>query len=307
MPSSHSIFYKTKNLQEVFQELSNVQGLQFVAGGTTLHCPLERSLSLGNVKELLTYDKHERYLDVGAAVTLSKLISLGKGNLPPVIYDSIVTVANESIRNIATIGGNICPEKQIKHERPENLGNDSRMHEHELEKESVLPKRFLPTNHSLWAPLLALDARLEFKNKDKTVFVPFTKFVEIPQGMLLTKIRISLDDWDISFYKRVGPSHVITNNSAGFVFMANIQNNVLSSVKIAFAGTVVFLSTEFENKLIGQRLPLSSSFIEKHIEQAKIIYEGFEEEAKSDDSAYSSNPILKIQFLNLLKKCLEML
>ncbi len=154
--------------------------------------------------------------------------------------------------------------------------------------------------HTLYATLLALDARLELRSKDETRYVPFSKFSKIPQGFVLTKIRIPFDDWTVSIFKRVGPSNLITPLSASFAFLSEMQKDIISNIKIAFAGTIVFRSHELENKLIGTRLPLSSKTIDSLIQES-------EAEFVKQTKGQSYEPFLKAQFLNLLRYSFEQL
>lgn len=255
------------SLQDVLFHKNSVPDLQ-ITGGCTLEKDFkEHSLSVFSVPELCSVDKHERYIEFGPGVTLSQMIQVRKSNLPSVLYDALVTVATEPIRNIATLGGNIC------------------FKEHHL---------------TLFAPLYALNARLEFQRQNEIRYAPFRKFTEIPEGFVLTKIRVPLDEWEVAIFKRLGPSSKITPLSAGFVFLANTQKDIIANVKIVFAGKVIFSSTEIENKIIGARLPLNEKYISSVIDET-LEYIEEEKTFPEEDS------ILKNQFLNLLRLSLEQL
>ena len=75
---------------------------------------------------------------------------------------------------------------------------------------------------------------------------------------------------------------------------------IIANIRIVFAGTIVFHSNELENKLIGTRLPLTIKFIDEVIDEAEQIYD-------SKFSETDTKPVLKIQFLNLLRFSLEQL
>ena len=268
MDSNKTIFY-ANNLEEVFYQLKTIPGLQIVGGCTGQDSLGKNFLSVRNLPELSRLEKHERYFDFGPAITLSELEDVGRNNLPVVLYDAIKTVANPQIRNLATLGGNICTKK---------------------------------CKQTLYAPLLALDARLELQRGTEIVYVPFMKFTDIPAEYLLTKIRVPVEEWEVTVFRRLGSSNIINDMSAAFVFLANTQNGQISRMRIAYAGQFWFRSIELENKLIGSHLPIPEKIIMELVEEAAIQFDTSERAASAEFI-----PILREQFLNLVKFSLEQL
>ena len=256
-----------KNLQDVFYHLKSVNGLQIFGGGTNGELMEDKSITVRNIPELRQIEKHERFIDFGAAVTLSEILSLGKTNMPLILYEAIKTIGTMPVRNIATLGGNICAR-----------GN----------------------YHTLWAPLIALDARLEVRNAGETRYIPFSHFTGVPKGFVLTKVRVPVDDWEVEIFKRVGPSHEMSPLSAGFAFLVDTQKDMIANIRIAFAGKVVFRPRDLENKIIGTRLPLSDKFINNLVQEA-------EERMEIEQEQFNVPQILKSQFLSLLRSSLEQL
>ena len=267
MENKNHNFLTANSVKHILDLLKNVQDLQIIGGCTGNDPVREHCATIRHIPELKITEKHERYIDFGPAVTISDMLSLGRSNMPTILYEALETIGCYQIRNIATLGGNIC-SKGLK--------------------------------QTLWAPLLALDARLEIKSETSTKYIPFTKFEGIPEKYILTRIRVPIDEWQIAQFKRIGPSARITEESAGFVFLVNTQKNMIVDIKIAFAGNGVFKSSELENKIIGARIPLDKKFIEDLITEADIIF-------SARFNTPLVNPILKAQFLNLLKYSLEQL
>ncbi|MBR1402835.1 MAG: FAD binding domain-containing protein [Treponema sp.] len=268
MGSSKTFFY-AKNLADVFYQLKTISDLTIVGGcshfaGKTLP---DKALSIRDIPELKVIDKHERYIDFGAAVTLAEIESLGEANLPPCIYKAITTIATPNIRNIATIGGNVCAHGFY---------------------------------NTLYAPLVALDARLEFQNGTDSVFQAISRFEHIPKGMLLSKIRLPTEEWEVAVFRRLGPSNALNELSAGFVFLANSQKNQISDLRLSFAGSILFRDIDLENKLIGAHLPLSQTAISTFLLSAESAFEAAIKNERVP-------PILKKQFWNLVKYSLEQL
>lgn len=270
MSSSDEIeskFFLAKSEQELFYQKKNTSGLKVVGGCTYLsHLPA-KAISTASIPQLKEITKHERYIELGSAVTLSELEDIGERNLPKILWEAVKQSANPFIRNIATIGGNIAAE------------------DHRL---------------SLFSPLLALDAQLELKSQNESRFVAMQNFTNVPDGFIISQIRIPLNDWDISIYERLGPSSTISQESAGFSFLAASEKTALSGIRIAFAGPFSFRCISLENRLLGHRLPLAYNEIESFIQEAKGIFDGAASEKK-----YA--PILRAQFLNLLRFSLEQL
>jgi CO/xanthine dehydrogenase FAD-binding subunit len=277
MEKIKSTVYYTNNLDNVLSQLKAMPQTSIYAACTQcFHYPEDRSVELPastlivrNIPELKTIERKERYIEIGAAVTMHQFLSLGKNRIPDFLYDAIKSVGTFSIRNIATIGGNICCKKR---------------------------------KMTLFAPLLALDAQLEFKSKNETISIPMAKFTEIPSGFLLSKIRIPLENWDISSFVKLGPTKGMNDNSASFTFLASTQKNLLSDIRIAFCGLFSLRSKEIENLIIGSRLPLQQRSIDIVLDNAEIL---FDENAKLIEKTL--NPILKEQYLNLIRYNLSLL
>lgn len=264
--SDHQMYY-ANSINDIFYQLKSISGLKLMSGCTqSTHIP-EVSLCIRNIKELNYSTKHERHFDFGPEITLSQILEIDPAKLPSVFYEAVKSVGNTNIRNIATLAGNICAEG---------------------------------FHHTLYAPLLALDAKLEIKNELEVRYIPMTKFTSIPEGWILTKVIIPVDDWEVALFKRLGPSHLISENSASFVFLADTTKNQLSNLKIAFAGPVRLRSNELENMLLGAYLPLSKNSINEFLIAAEKTYD----EECADKTV---PPVLKAQFLNLVKASLEQL
>lgn len=265
-----TVFF-AKNLNELLYYVKTVQGLKIVGGCTQIDELPDKSISTFGIKELSQINLHERYIEIGPATTIAELIDFGEKHIPSLLYKALKTIATPNIRNMATIAGNIFAQNR---------------------------------KHTLFAPLLALDAKLEFKNQTETrnvSMINFSGVQSIPSGFVLSKIIIPVNYYDICVFRRVGPENSVNENSASFAFLASLEKNSLLNVKIAFAGPFIFRSTkEFENSLIGHRLPLTQKDINE-IEQMISL----EFTKASKDQMISD--VLKQQFFNLCRYSFEQL
>ncbi len=260
------IFY-AKNLNDVFSILKNNPGVKIIGGSTRIEEFPDKAISTRNVKDLCQIVRHERYLDVGPGVSLAEMLEIGEKHLPPVLFQALSCISNPFIRNLATLGGNICAEGQ---------------------------------KLTLYAPLIALDARLEFSSPNETFSESIKNFKNIPNGFVLTNIRIPLNDVDLTIFRRIGPEHKITEDSASYAFMASIEKNSLMNVEIAFAGPFTFSSNSLEDSLIGRHLPFS----QKDIQEIEEIVQSEFSKAATDQMITDE---LRQQFLNLVRYSLEQL
>lgn len=256
-----------KNSFELIKILNNNPGIQVVGGCTNLDELPDKSVSTHGIKDLSQIIRHERYIDVGPGTTLAELQNVGQSHLPQILLDALNNIANPSIRNIATVGGNICSPGQ---------------------------------KHTLFAPLMALDAKLEFKNQTETRTENIRNFKSIPEGFILSNIRIPIVDAELSIFRKIGHEQKIGHNSASFAFLADTEKNSLLKIHLAFAGPFTFCSKDFENAMIGRRLPLTQKDI-NNIEE--LVTEEFNK-ASTDQMI---TDVMKQQFFNLARYSFEQL
>ncbi len=274
MENNGSVYF-ARNIADAIYQLKTTSNLQVCGACTQLEQMPKVALVVRNIEELKTIDRKERYVEFGSAVTLSQILELGEKRMPGVLHDAISLTAIPLVRNVATIGGNICASG-IK--------------------------------RTLFAPLLALDARLELRSNLETLTVPMSQFNGVPSGYMLTRIRVPLEEWDVAVFRRIGPAYRIDNSSASFVFLANTQKDRLLELRIAFCGAIRFRSRDLENILIGTKLPLVQRDIENMKETASKVFDEVTLNSDSvEDSGSELFKMLKIKFLNLLKYSLEQL
>jgi CO/xanthine dehydrogenase FAD-binding subunit len=222
-------------LAELFSAWTRFPGAVPFAGGTEiirrqgntgLSLP-KTILTLSEIEELTRMSRTERYLEIGAMVKLRDIIRLGK-IVPEALTRTLEGIAGPQLRGLATIGGNICS-----------------------------PGRRLDCT----APLTALDAVYEVRNAQSARWVSAARF-SVPGGPvlggreLLTRIRIPLDQWDFSAYRKFGDRDSRTEGGV-LIFIMKNRKNILTSLRIVFAGECILRDQISESSLAGKRLPLS--------------------------------------------------
>ncbi|MDR2718983.1 MAG: FAD binding domain-containing protein [Treponema sp.] len=183
-------------------------------------------LSLEKLEEMSRISRSERYLEIGAMAKLSQIIDLGK-IVPAALRHCLENIAGPQLRNMATIGGSLC---------------------------------FRGGRLDSAAALTALDAQCELRGAQSSRWISASRFFAEP-GLsalkpqeLLTRIRIPLDSWDYSAYKKftgqAGRSKVV-------IFLAKTQKNVLSDIRIVYKTGTLWRNKDSESILAGKQLPLN--------------------------------------------------
>jgi CO/xanthine dehydrogenase FAD-binding subunit len=224
------------NFQELFSAWSRFPDAVPFAGGTDLIrnqgkrvLTLPRNiLSLDKLEELHRITRTERYLEIGAAVKINEIIYLGK-IVPEILTRCLEGIAGPQLRNLATIGGNIC----------------------------CTARRFDAS-----APMMALDAHYELRSASSSRWISASRFASLPGPLainpqeLLTRIRVPLEQWNYSLYKKFTSTDKNGETGGLIVFIIRIQKNILTDLRIVYAGDKVLRDKNTETLLIGKQLPL---------------------------------------------------
>ncbi len=225
MAALHNQILKPAGFSELFSLWSRFPDAVPFAGGTALiregvhahegsptnedSSPMHRGLpvlpanvlSLEKIEELRRITRTERYLEIGAMVRLNEIIALGK-TVPDAFSETLKGIAGPQVRNMATIGGNIC------------VSGDAT------------------------ASMAALEARYELRSAGGSRWVSANRFSLFSEGLgaqeLLTRIRIPLEQWDYTIYRKFLPQ---TPGGEGGVLLLLIKNQkeILTHIQVVFA------------------------------------------------------------------------
>jgi CO/xanthine dehydrogenase FAD-binding subunit len=274
MDALHNQVFFPSSLPELFSAWTRFADAVPFAGGTellmnqgSLVLSLPRNiLSLDQLDELRRISRTERYLEIGAMVTINELRRLGK-SLPDVLARCLRSIASPYLRNLITVGGNLC---------------------HSVRRLDMA------------APMIALDARYELRTASTLRWVSATRFSAIPGPLalnpqeLLTRIRIPLDQWHYSMYKKFTGEYAVDESGGSAVFLARIQKNILMDLRVVFAGQAVLRDKHSETLLSGKQLPLDRRDAGHFTELWQAYLSAIE----------SPEPMLKAQLLNFIESCI---
>jgi CO/xanthine dehydrogenase FAD-binding subunit len=235
------------------------------AGGTNIIGKQEENtpglpsifLCLDKLEELQRIARTEHYLEIGSMVKLNRIIRLGK-IVPEVLCICLENIAGVQLRNIATIGGNICSVSRL---------------------------------FDLPAPLTALDAQYELRGAHSTRWVSASRFHSpeernvMENQELLTRIRLPLHQWDYSIYKKFNGEDLYNNDV--LVFLAKAPKNILSDIRVVCKVNKILRNKGGEDILNGKHLPLSRKTADDFVENWKVFLSD-----RQDVSEFSKNALL---------------
>jgi len=222
------------------------------AGGTVLLWKQSKTIielppiiiCLDNMQELQNITRTEHYLEIGSMVILNKIIRLGK-IVPGIICDCLENIGGVQLRNVATIGGNICCTTRLL---------------------------------DIPAPLVALDAQYELRSAQGSRWVSASRFHSeenyntLEKREILTRIRLPIHRWDYSTYKKFYSEDMYNHKTV--TFLAKTQKNILSDIKVVCKGDTILRNKNAEGILIGSHLPLYRKIAADFVESWKEFLSG---------------------------------
>lgn len=263
---SQTNVYTPTSLPELLSLYEKLPSALLYSGGTYIlreqrrkHLVLPANvINISRVQEMKRINRTERHLDIGAAVPISRILSVGANVLPKALSAALSEIGSPAVRNRATMGGNIC----------------------------IRERRM-----STYPVYLLLDMQLELRKEGMVRWTPLNRFaasgqrLDLGRGEVLTRIRIPFATWDVEVYRKIDRELESPENFLAFCGLARVQRNVIADMRFSFgtAGTLILRSREAENELIGRRVPISErdsqpifEIIDDWAEQNKNLLSGFQ-------------------------------
>lgn len=245
------------------------------AGGTDWMINRDDSktlLFLNGIPKLKEIDEDENNIYIGAASTYAELLT--SDIIPQVLKDAITGIASPAIRNVGTLGGNIC--------------NAS------------------PAGDTL--PILyALDAGLVVSTVDAAEVIDIDDFIIGPKKTVLRKdelieqIIIPKKIISTYYYKKIGARKADAISKLSFVGIINKENGLIKEFACSFGavGPTVVRNRLAESLIIGK------SYAEAMDAKADLLYK-YNEIIRPIDDQRSTATYRKKVAINLLQDFLEM-
>ncbi|MFN2311115.1 MAG: xanthine dehydrogenase family protein subunit M [Spirochaetia bacterium] len=226
-------------INELLQTLKKRPNALLYAGGTQIlreqpdrfiRLPAE-IIELRHVEELHRISRTEKYVEIGAAVTVGTLLELSARVFPEMFYQAIRHISRPGTAHLATIGGNICVPNSIM---------------------------------TLTPVLHVFDAKIELRRQGKSHWLPLSRFRDesgktiIEPGEVMTRIRIPIKSWEHSRFYNYGAAYLPNTNPLTIAAVAETEKDILADIRIALAvgGKHIIRRRELEAELVGRRIPL---------------------------------------------------
>ncbi|HPX55537.1 MAG TPA: xanthine dehydrogenase family protein subunit M [Syntrophales bacterium] len=228
-----------KNLPELWSFLENEPEARVYAGGTDLLVQMRARcadnlvlICLERIAELTGIREDEDGFWIGACTTFRHLLNHPRiREQIPVLAKALSTLGSPPIRNMATIGGNICTAS--------------------------------PAGDTL-PPLYVLDADLILSTQSGERVVPLSGFITAPgktqleRGEVLTQIRIKKPEgYRVQHFEKVGQRKALACAIASMAALVKTSPaGVIESARIAWGsvGPTVVVSPDAEAALTGKTL-----------------------------------------------------
>lgn len=207
-------YYRPRSLREALELLNAIENAKVIAGGTDLVVDLKyrrvtpRALvDVSGLSELKFVKAGDSYVEIGSATTIQELAENGAvRRYLPLLAEAAELFGSWQIRNLATIGGNLCNASPAADTAP---------------------------------PLLAHDAELELASLSGSRVVPLAKFFAGPKktvlerGEILRSVRVPVHrrraGW--SFIKVARTSFDLAKVSVAVLL--SLDGNTVADVRIA--------------------------------------------------------------------------
>ncbi|MCX8021196.1 MAG: FAD binding domain-containing protein [Syntrophorhabdaceae bacterium] len=240
MPQKHSGInpFLPERLDELWRLIDGGSDISVYAGGTDLLVKLRENspskkikpICLERMKELKTVYESEEGIFIGACSTHSELLHNPKIQRRfPVLIKALKSLGSPSIRNMGTIGGNICTAS--------------------------------PAGDTL-PPLYVLDAKVEIRSKAHRRLMPIREFILGPGRTALEKGEILYGVWldrDINFnihhFEKIGQREALTISIASLAALLKLsEDGTVEEARFAWGsvGPTVVRSKEVEDGIIGR-------------------------------------------------------
>lgn len=269
--------YLPKTINGALQIL-NSENVIVYAGGTDLMVRYKNETSLlprfdknilyiGQIDELKKVYENNEEIVIGAGCTLASL--LRNEHVPEILKKAIRGAASPAIRNMGTIGGNICNASPA---------GDT-----------------LPILYSLNSRCSVISEGLERTiNIEDFIYGPRRTALE--KNEMLKSITIPKENFNIVHYEKVGARKASAISKLSFAGLCNVENGRVQDLRISFGavGATVVRLKEAENLIIGREINTLDKFIKEAIEL-------YDKNINPIDDQRSTAQYRKIVVMNLIK------
>lgn len=231
-----------KSKTELWTMLAEQPQARIMAGGTDLMVRLRAAgedmpsiICLERLEEMHSIETAGDTIHIGSGTTMATLLKNDaiKSKLP-LLHKAAGKFASPLIRNMATIGGNVCTAS--------------------------------PAADALPA-LYAMEAEVKLRSANGTRTLPINEFITGPgktglgSGEILTAIKVAIpEDFDIHHFEKVGQREALAISVVSMAGLLSMAGSVIEDARFAWGsvGPTIVRSSKVENALKGEKLSLSA-------------------------------------------------
>lgn len=230
-----------RTLCELWRHWQNEPGAAVYAGGTDLLVQMRSAavkpsslICLERIEELRGIEADGDFIRIGACATFAQMLeSAVVREYLPILGQALEVLGSPPIRNMGTIGGNICTAS--------------------------------PAGDTL-PPLYALDAEVELRRHDGGRRMALKDFIVGPgqtrrgQGEVLIAVWApKADAYNLQHYEKVGQRNALAVSIASLAALLGLSSSgVVEKVRLAWGsvGPTIFTCPAAEQALVGGKLTL---------------------------------------------------
>ena len=234
-------YYRPQVLDEALKLLNELDEAKVIAGGTDLLIDMrigryrpKNIIDINDLNELKYIVDDGDWIRIGALTRLQELIDseIVREKLP-ILYEAVYHMASWQIRNMATIGGNLCNASPAADTAPPLMVLEAKLRVISIEGERTI------------------DVREFFSGPRKTV---------LKRNELLKEIMVPVyKDYGYS-YMKLGRRNSFTLSIVSVASLLKVEDNVFSDVRIALNSIAPTPIRAFsvEKYLVGRKVTIDS-------------------------------------------------
>jgi len=230
--------FRPRSLKEALDILAK-ENVTPYAGGTDLMIKASEEvyLFLDKINEMREIKEDENYICIGGACTFTEIIE--NTLAPAILKEAVSHIAAPAIRNLGTVGGNICNGSPKADSALVFFAADSKLRLVRSAGERIIPIKdfYLGRNETVLA-------------KDE----------------LLVEILMPKTGLDNYYYKKVGAREALAISRVSFAAIMDIQKGRITKCSTAFGAV---------SDVIIRRQDIDAMLIGKTVEEAKVIKEDY--------------------------------
>jgi len=207
-------YFRASTLEEALELISKLESVKVLAGGSDLLIDLKvrryevkNVVDISGLKELNYVEDRGDHVAIGAATKLQDIVeSPVIAAKAPVLAEAVNEMASWQVRNVATIGGNLCNASPAADTAP---------------------------------PLLVLNAKLRLVSLEGEREVPITEFFLGPRktvlrkGELLREIVVPYERGAGASFIKLGRRNAFTLSVVAVATLVKVRNGIFDDVRVA--------------------------------------------------------------------------